>query len=888
MYICLDGKLQSARSQTGRRLPLPLMSMFLVTLVCFATSVHAQSDANVARYNLGVNFRFRKSIDCVNHLWHHTFVIEIPERPFEVNASFFDDGYYLSGPNLKLFCENFAPQNVTFKVNIVLLDSTTWGHCKDYLTAVQSLNKTFQHNYKMIRDAYEKMHDLLPVPYNSSGIKRGLFNFLGNWANSLFGIATQGQIDALQKSFKNMAVVVDAEISGVHKTVSDFVTMSKQLNARMDNIVELVQESGTKVLTQFQKALDQTLTRADYLESLTRKTTDMIESTMLLLQQLNQYTAAFQVLAIGKLPTFLIPRDAVLNLLQNVGGMISIENSTTNYTYRVLFTSPLDFYSNARFVYATDSQHILITVEIPLTVLSSSFQVYEIETFPHIIDELGSAVLHLKQFPPAIAISLPDDLWFPLTQSELTELLITARHTTLRRMMKRIAQPSTECIMAIFFDQIQPVRSICKYDIIVQSVQPMVQQLSDDLFLFTNVSEYSLDCANVALSRNVTHCGVQCLVMVPETCSVSFADSFITPLYSENIPQAVKHQYFVPKVLLSYFYDEDDVNRLKGDRLFDTPPNIQLPRIQVYKTDTEKFLAVDEATKLDLQRSVAALTSDRDLIQTLAHSIMIGDVQVPSVFGSWVDYLSITIAVLTCLNLGFMVFLSLKLRKVAIILATLQNLIPLTAKADDVTPWLKPLSKTVSVVMSNVTQPLPELHEFIWSHLENKWLYLIILAILLALIFTGIKWGVKKYRSKMLTSTVRTYLLLRIYGDRGSILIEIDYFFSPPSEITIQMLDIPTFVILEWGLWPKISYIWNATFRELSAEGHASKIKQKVNINWCQAKKVSHIISASYHMTPFFGHLHGTHLRFIRIALSDNTPGASGYTDSQLTVTTAL
>ena len=190
--------------------------------------------------------------------------------------------------------------------------------------------------------------------------------------------------------------------------------------------------------------------------------------------------------------------------------------------------------------------------------------------------------------------------------------------------------------------------------------------------------------------------------------------------------------------------------------------------------------------------------------------------------------------------------------------------------------------------MANVTQPLPELHALIWSHLENKWLYLLLLAILLALILTGIKWGVNNYRSKMLTSTVRMYLLLRIYGDRGSIQIEIDYFFSPPSEITIQMLDIPTFVTLEWGLWPKISYIWNATFRELGAEGRASQIKQKARINWCQAKAVSRIISAPYRVTPFFGHLHGTHLRFIRIALSDSTPGASGYTDSQLKVTTTL
>ena len=94
------------------------------------------------------------------------------------------------------------------------------------------------------------IHDLLPPDMASflnspvrsiddllnSKSKRGLLDFVGSFAQSVFGVATDQQVKVIEGHVKQLAENYKSQTSVFKKTVSDFSSFSKLTSDRFDNM----------------------------------------------------------------------------------------------------------------------------------------------------------------------------------------------------------------------------------------------------------------------------------------------------------------------------------------------------------------------------------------------------------------------------------------------------------------------------------------------------------------------------------------------------------------------------------------------------------------------------------------------------------------------------
>ena len=194
--------------------------LLLLTAIIFsmAAKQHINPEGVFARLNYGVIFRPVKPIRIVTDEWTHVYVIKLPER-------------YPNSDHIRRI-RNFNCSNIKG-----LAESS----CKSYRPLFDSLVRLHETSFRRVHRVIEHMYQVLPDDL-SFRPRRGLFDLGGKILNSLFGVATTEQVDAIRAAAQhtmNDNANAFQRWQKITETMSSFMTV---VNHRLNNFANILRD----------------------------------------------------------------------------------------------------------------------------------------------------------------------------------------------------------------------------------------------------------------------------------------------------------------------------------------------------------------------------------------------------------------------------------------------------------------------------------------------------------------------------------------------------------------------------------------------------------------------------------------------------------------------
>ena len=150
--------------------------LLFMVITSTAANQHISPDDMLARPNYGVIFRPLKPIHIVTDEWNHVFVIQLPDR-----------------------CRDSGHIERLRNFNCSKIQGLTETSCRSFQPLLDSLVMLHETALRKVSATIEHMYQILPNTMNFRR-PRGLFDLGGKILNSLFGVATTEQLDALRNA----------------------------------------------------------------------------------------------------------------------------------------------------------------------------------------------------------------------------------------------------------------------------------------------------------------------------------------------------------------------------------------------------------------------------------------------------------------------------------------------------------------------------------------------------------------------------------------------------------------------------------------------------------------------------------------------------------------
>ena len=250
------------------------------------------------------------------------------------------------------------------------------------------------------------------------------------------------------------------------------------------------------------------------------------------------------------------------------------------------------------------------------------------------------------------------------------------------------------CLLALFANDKDQVISKCDFRFVHDIIQPNVIKISSHSVVLYRTSFVAMECAND--HKMVKGCDF-CIFSIPCKCSISASTFYIAPRLAgcHLHDNSTTIMYPVNLALLQHFFDASFVKNIFTDT-FQTAVNVSIPNMKIFSHDISDVIAGDRKAHLSLSKLAKATKNDAVIFQSLSEPLLDGTITLddnwPSV-DNIIIYCSIgMIILLTIVSFGVV----LKLRKVAIILATLQHSKSSTAMVTKVPSFIYEKSPSAS------------------------------------------------------------------------------------------------------------------------------------------------------------------------------------------------
>ena len=140
-----------------------------------------------------------------------------------------------------------------------------------------------------------------------------------------------------------------------------------------------------------------------------------------------------------------------------------------------------------------------------------------------------------------------------------------------------------------------------------------------------------------------------------------------------TLGKEITHRYTSNLAITHHFFETDELNVIRGDSIFADKPLIHIPEIKIRRSNISRFIAQDTELKLDMEKAMDALKKDGYIVPTFEESILLNE-ELKSLDweGGWLRYVSIATTCLVLLMAVHMVHSTIKIAKLAALIATVQ------------------------------------------------------------------------------------------------------------------------------------------------------------------------------------------------------------------------
>jgi hypothetical protein len=251
------------------------------------------------------------------------------------------------------------------------------GTCMRVRTVVRATQLLMSTMKGSILDAVNRINDLVPdIEWSPPGVRartgRGLVDFIGIASSYLFGTATEGDIEQIKKSIRDVETMAETTAADASRVRQGLATFTKVQNERMDNFRRVLQEEQrgvTEVYRQLRAAAE-----TDQVEfgAIAYATTELARF-IVVHDDLQQLVLGVEDLVHGQLTPRLVSvgvlRDALVNVTRALGRKFK----------HPCLTSPNELYTLGNYDFARRGRDLFIQLRIPYTNLTKQ-SIYRLHT----------------------------------------------------------------------------------------------------------------------------------------------------------------------------------------------------------------------------------------------------------------------------------------------------------------------------------------------------------------------------------------------------------------------------------------------------------------------------------------------------------------------------
>lgn len=829
------------------------MKILVIILLCGIIDLRLVNGRDdISRINHGVFFKFIRADKIVNRLWRHTFIIDIPlEIIGHKHHDLLGNDSAAAGHDWYVDCIHKVDKSVnTRHINPNITRGTGWNYSNEYSDACLSLKEELEiavrqvrEKHTHLRDLTEKIESLLPSEIPSSWKTRGtetrnarsLIPLIGKAASSLFGVATEEQLDVVANHVDEVLKMSRDQNKIFGKLSDDLTSYSKVVGKRIDGLVSALQTStlaSHKIMANYQGRLNIRETAAKLEE---RKDVLLWEMSKVE-THLEQFRQGLQLLNMGYLPSEIITPAMMTSAIASIGSELSPgEESFIHF-------NPARYYRKASFIHARIGNQLTVMVEFPLTRYQGKFSSYEVILNDMIIPENQDSVMRLKTDVKGILLGqvgrggFQGIRYVELSNWDVIDLRRNAGHGNQHRMLR--IDGHRNCLVSIFRDDINKIKENCQYIILPGKLVPSVLWLHKSSFLVTAVDEYRLIVGNWTMRKRGCK---QCLVMLPDKSVMETDDFQAYAEYALN-NTAGRLYHTVNKPFVSHFFSEGELSIIRGDSLYSELPVFKLPPMNLQKPNNSVWVAEDKVLKLEMNRVVESVKADRDIIHTLADKLYEETKLGPGNFSTWQDWSIVGIGGTMILITILLIYIISRLRYLCLAIAVLNQACGVTAGFTlQYQPTTTPLAD-----MDALNQGA--LDNLIWMS-GSAWAW-VCAGFVAGIIFTTVIWILKARCCGRMT-VFETTLALNVVGrDRGKI-VPLLKCHVPGSDLEVRTNEAPSHLEVKGLLSPRLSFNWENDIIMKSLR-LSRRVPTSVALSVADARELKKLFAQEHQVIPVF------------------------------------
>ena len=778
--------------------------------------------------------------------WHHTFKIGLPEFNWleMQNATLIEYVGKICDPVQTKSA--FQEQSKTVSTNIAILP------CSKYSRQTQLLFQITQESYQNLHDLSVAIRSLTAnSKLGQQRSSRGLLNFIGGLSKSLFGTATEADVEVLKKAVNSVIDVQNNQVTILKTNTETLQSFVKVTNSRMDTLLQVVRNASNDHMAMLEQATHSFTVHIELISDLLTFIIRVQSSLSQLERQYANTLNALENLASGFLPAFLFPE----NVLKHAFEVISGHLAETDTGMELIYQDPAYYYSSANFVYVVQNQELVLTLKLPLSSIQSPFHFYEIKTYPLIVDQDKDHLMILENMPTAVALDTSKTYYYTLTPQEMQ--LFETHHASLSARVLLYADNPKSCLMSIFRDQKSLINTACKYTIIPNALESGIHHIHHNTYLFINVPKYSLRCDQ---GQEIMQQGCQsCILNLQPKCSWSTDNWHVPQILTDNKQRMWAKQYSVNLALLQKFYNASKLDEalLTGQTLLAAPVQAHMPDFKFYRSQLEDSLAADRPLRLDADRVAAQAKDDKLIVATLSHAILSGtppsDFDFFTTIPGIIMLTGISLTVLMFIN---MIHINVKIRTITAALLVIEKALP---QAEALTlDILNPMDYRTTTPGQIVTNFNGSRYHIFVDLTQNFWPHFI--STLLALIFLGIMaYHTYMHFHPSYLDTAYTQILLEIVGAKRTIFIKLVTIRGQEDEIQLEASKGISELEIMGLFFPKLCFRWDCLKISNPITSQRIHLDRAYPLSWYQAFRLTSIIRFPYQC--LLAYLNGNRMR---------------------------
>ena len=597
---------------------------------------------SVRRQNYGVVFQHQGKTHANSGFWTHTFHTRLPTVP-----SSEEETDWCNLPSFKRICTEFPAL-----VNI------TWSF---HSNSRQQLSRTLSKAYNMLPQSV--------LPANFTKVKRSLMPFIGQLSRSLFGTATEEDLQIVVAHMQAISKSQSALLSGFQRhteTMSSFVSLTQDRINNLDQIMKIQYETIVKSIKADHEWVQQHGTNLNVLMyEMFTSVFDLVP----LQNQVQQLANAIEHLVAGFLPVSFITPSQLRETITDIEETLLERHDGI----RVLQQDPAFYYNQHDFLYLRNDSDLYITLKFPMTDRQPiMLNAYNVIIFPVHFFNTSSYSTILQTDIQTFFISNQANYF-----AESSRAFSSLDRNSVDVVVER-SNPS--CLLAMFQDQTQNIKSLCQFQVIPS------EQIKTDLYildypqiLIRNAPSLRVACPfPVKAPKECSYCFYQ----VPCACSVQTPRAYLPPRISQcnfvdPLPITNLTKFPVNLALLHHFFSNDTLSAFAGNTLLNQSLTVKLPPMNFYNHSFEEKLATDQKLTYQLDKVVNATKEEQKIFRSIMDPVLAGDLSIPSdFFFTTPGYITMANLVGTTANLFVTAYLGYRMRMHHAALAVLQQLLP--------------------------------------------------------------------------------------------------------------------------------------------------------------------------------------------------------------------